>query len=69
MVTKKLMVTLVELYDHIWRLEKLKDKHHCNTLLIFMAEWPSQASPPCRHMKTNLEFAKKKFQVPSIMSG
>jgi len=45
-VTKKLMVTLIELHDHIWRWEKL----HCNTPPIW-ALWQrdqTQASPQWR---------------------
>ncbi len=60
-VTNNLMVTLVELHDRTWK-NLQKDKHHCNTQSIWSL-WQcgrTQSSLQCRHMKTHLEFAKKK---------
>ncbi len=57
-VTKNLMVTLVELHDH---LNLQKYKHHINTPTIWALCWCGQiqSSPQWRYMKTNLKFAKQ----------
>ncbi len=45
-----------------------KDKHHCNTPLIW-ALWrcQTQSSPQWRHMKTHLEFAEKHLKDPQTL--
>ncbi len=66
MVTKNLMVTLVELHDHICRWEKPTEGQtslqHCG-LLWWCGQ--TQSSPQWRHMKTHLEFAKQHLKGPS----
>ncbi len=41
-VTKNLMITLVELHDHMWRINLQEDKHHCNTPPIWALWWCGQ---------------------------
>ncbi len=66
MVTKNLMVTLVELHDHICRLRNLqKDKHHCNTVVCCGGVAKLNPLLSEDHMKTHLEFAKQHLKDPS----
>ncbi len=61
LVTKNLMVTLVELSISGNGRNLQKEKHHCNTLQIrsLRQRGKTQSSPQWRYMKTHLAFAKK----------